>query len=90
MGETLLDIAKLVEGYGGEACKAGSEGVGPDASGARKLKLAYEISVRGAWTVGGCDIKPLATLFGSTGDAWWCRTRGGAQLERKHEGGEQG
>ena len=22
MGETLLDIAKLVEGYGGEACKA--------------------------------------------------------------------
>ena len=28
------------------------EGVGRDASGARKLKLAYEISVRGAWTVG--------------------------------------
>ena len=28
------------------------EGVGPDGSGARKLKLAYEISVRGAWTVG--------------------------------------
>ena len=60
--------------------------MGRDASGARKLKLAYEISVRGAWTVGGCDIKPRATLFGSTGDAWWWRTRGGAQLERKHEG----
>ena len=61
----------------------GSEGVGPDASGARKLKLAYEISVRGAWTVGGCDIKPRATLFGSTGDAWWCRTHTGRCTIRK-------
>ena len=57
--------------------------MGRDASGARKLKLAYEISVRGAWTVGGCDIKPLATLFGSTGrmlgasgaHTGWCTIR---------------
>ena len=61
--------------------------MGRDAGGARKLKLAYEISVRGAWTVGGCDIKPRTTLFGSTGDAWWCRT-GWCTIRKEACGGE--
>ena len=68
-------------------------GWGLDAGGARKLKLAYEISVRGAWLVGGGDIKPRRTLFGSCGAQMvartgWCTIRKEAEERRGQARGE--